>query len=80
MVAAARVGSPCHDQDVCVHGAQAGADTHVDWPLATCHLQGTTDAGSDDEAWYKGVTSGKLTKGDKLTAVDHSQVSNWGGG
>ncbi len=28
----------------------------------------------DDEEWAKAVKSGKLSKGDKLMAVDHSKI------
>lgn len=35
---------------------------------------GDKDKEEDDAAWAKAVTAGKLSKGDKLSAVDHSTI------
>ena len=38
-------------------------------------MQEAESAESDDEEWARNVTAGKLSKGDKLAAVDHAAMN-----
>lgn len=44
------------------------------WPLLLQEEVSAEEVEEDDATWAKNVTAGKLSKGEKLMAVDHSTI------
>ncbi len=60
----------------CLHATLSVNSCELTSRLVPVYCSQEASSASDDEEWARAVTAGKLSKSDKLTAVDHSTINS----